>query len=383
MSPSELGPAFDLLAAYEPGRGVFVENAGIGVVIGGTTREVSAAEVGAALGGDEVAAGALPFLPDDRAPLLVGDDTVTRLVGAITLRTSAAEREFARVVGRTAPFPPFAAMQLRPVPDEAAYAKSVATAARRVTRHELDKVVLARTIEVQADRRLDEVQLAHRLRAVNPDATVFIAPTPAGTLVGATPELLVSRRGAVVRANPLAGSAPRSADRDEDRDNAERLGSSNKDRVEHSVVVEAIAEVLGPFCDDLTWDPEPVVLATPNVWHLSTRFVGRLRQQPPDVLTLVRALHPTPAVCGTPRAAALETIAAAEPFDRGAYAGPVGWVDASGDGEWSIALRCALLDGDRATLFAGAGIVAGSEPAAELDETERKFSAFLDALRWG
>jgi isochorismate synthase len=126
-----------------------------------------------------------------------------------------------------------------------------------------------------------------------------------------------------------------------------------------------------------------VLLPTANVWHLSTRFRGVLRDAATDVLQLVAALHPTPAVCGSPRETASEVIRASEPFERGAYAGPVGWIDAEGDGEWAIALRCAELQGDRATLFAGAGIVAGSDPEAELDETERKFRAFLDSLRWG
>jgi isochorismate synthase len=201
--------------------------------------------------------------------------------------------------------------------------------------------------------------------------------------VGASPELLVSRRGTEVRSNPLAGSAPRSGDAAEDRANAEALVASSKDREEHEIVVDAVAETLGPFCDELTWDPEPILRETPNVWHLSTRFRGVLRAPAPSALELVAELHPTPAVAGSPRDAALDAIAELEPFDRGRYAGPVGWVDASGDGEWAIALRCAELRGDRAVLYAGAGIVADSDPAKELDETERKFRAFLDALRWG
>jgi isochorismate synthase len=140
---------------------------------------------------------------------------------------------------------------------------------------------------------------------------------------------------------------------------------------------------LQPFCDELQWDPEPVLLPTANVWHLSTRFRGVLRDTSTDVLQLVGALHPTPAVGGSPREAALAAIERLEPFERGRYAGPVGWMDAEGDGEWAITLRCAELEGDHATLFAGAGIVADSDPEAELDETERKFRAFLDSLRWG
>jgi isochorismate synthase len=148
-------------------------------------------------------------------------------------------------------------------------------------------------------------------------------------------------------------------------------------------VVEAVADTLGPRCAELRWDPEPVLRETPNVWHLSTRFRGVLLEPAPSALELVASLHPTPAIAGTPTDDAIALIGELEPFDRGRYAGPVGWVDANGDGEWAIALRCAELRDDRATLYAGAGIVAGSDPARELDETERKFRAFLDPLRWG
>jgi len=278
---------------------------------------------------------------------------------------------------------PFADMQLREVPPVETYEDAVRESVDRIRRSDLRKVVLARTIEVTADRELDPRLLAHRLRAVDPDAYTFAAPTDEGILVGASPELLVSRRGLEVRSNPLAGSAPRSGDPDEDRANADALVASAKDREEHAIVVDAVAETLRPFCLELTWDPEPVLRETPNIWHLSTRFRGVLKEPAASALELVAELHPTPAVAGTPRDAALDTIAELEPFDRGRYAGPVGWVDADGDGEWAIALRCAELRGDSAVLYAGAGIVAGSDPAKELDETERKFRAFLDALRWG
>jgi len=284
------------------------------------------------------------------------------------------------VVGGTA-HEPF--VQVGEVPPGDVYEDAVREAVARIRRGELRKVVLARTIEVTADRTLDPRLLAHRLRAVDPDAYTFAAPTGEGVLVGASPELLVSRRGREVRSNPLAGSAPRSGDPEEDRANADALIASSKEREEHAIVVDAVADTLRPFCVELTWDPEPVLRETPNVWHLSTRFRGVLREPPATALDLVAALHPTPAVAGAPREAALETIAELEPFDRGRYAGPVGWVDAEGDGEWAIALRCAELRGDRAILYAGAGIVADSDPARELDETDRKFRAFLDALRWG
>jgi isochorismate synthase len=193
----------------------------------------------------------------------------------------------------------------------------------------------------------------------------------------------VSRHGTEVRSVPLAGSAPRSGEPALDRENADALAASSKDREEHAAVVDAIEAALSPLCETLERDREPTLLETPNVWHLSTRFRGRLREPAPSALELAVALHPTPAVGGSPRDTALGLMHQLESFDRGSYAGPVGWVDALGNGGWAIALRCALLRDDRATLYAGAGIVGDSDPERELDETERKFRAFLDALRWG
>jgi isochorismate synthase len=299
-------------------------------------------------------------------------------------------------------------VQLTEEPPAPVYAEAVRAAVDLIDSGALEKVVLARTLSVDAGRELDARRLLHRLRAIEPHCYTFAAPTRHGPpsrhagaetevparsperspirirpLVGASPELLVSRRRDRVRSMPLAGTAPRAGDPDEDLANAEALAASAKDREEHAIVVAAVAEVLGGFCDDLTFDAEPVLEPTANVWHLATRFEGKLRDLSVTSLDLVAALHPTPAVCGTPETAARSCIERSETFDRGAYAGPVGWVDARGDGDWAIALRCAELEGARATLFAGAGIVAGSDPASELDETDRKFRAFLDSLRWG
>jgi len=380
--PASLAPAFDLLAAYEPG-GVLVERAGLGVATGAAGRWVPAGEVGAALRAaptGTVAAGVLPF--DGSGDLWIADRTVRRTEPGVT-RLAGPPSAFTSVRGRSAPAAAFSPLQRRPHPAPEAYATAVGATVADIRAGELRKVVLARTLEVDAGRTLDPVALAHRLRAVNPDAWTFAAPGGEGTLVGASPELLVARRGRTVRSNPLAGTAPRAGDPVEDHANADRLLASPKDREEHAIVVDAVAATLGGVCDDLVWDPEPILQATPTVWHLSTRFEGTLRAPAPSALELAVLLHPTPAIGGWPVAPALDSIARMEPFDRGGYAGPVGWVDGEGDGEFAIALRCALLRGDRATLFAGAGIVAASEPAAELDETERKFVSFLEALRWG
>ena len=401
----DLGDAFDLLAAYDPEGGAFFERSGLGVSMSIANISITAplstdsarelhgwlSRIDEQLGGTgrSIAIGTFPFDRSEPGHLLLGERTVRRTTAGETLqigvwddsvgpqRLPSFERVMEPVVHEA-----FTGQQLRDSPSAADYGRGVAEAADRIRTGELRKVVLARTMEVDAGRRLDPRRLAHRLRAVNPGAYTFAAPTT-GIIVGASPELLVSRFGRVVRSNPLAGSAGRSGDPDEDRENASRLLASAKDHEEHAIVVDALATKLAPFCRGLSWDPVPTLLETPNVWHLSTKFRGLLRDPAPGVLELVDALHPTPAVAGEPRDSALELITELEPFERGSYAGPIGWVDASGDGEWAIALRCAELRGDHATLYAGAGIVAGSRPDAEVDETERKFRAFLDALRWG
>jgi isochorismate synthase len=289
------------------------------------------------------------------------------------------------------PHEAFRGMQLSEHPTAEAYVAAVVEVVASIDRGALSKVVLARTLRVEAGRPLEPRRLLHRLRAVEPHCFTFAAPAGApppptsspGVLVGASPELLVSRRGNRVRSTPLAGTAPRAGAPDEDLANAEALAASAKNREEHAIVVEGVADVLAGFCDDLSFDAEPSLEPTANVWHLATRFEGTLRDPDVSALDIVAELHPTPAVCGMPPEVAAATIAELEPFARGVYAGPVGWVDADGDGDWAIALRCALIEGERATLYAGAGIVAGSDPEGELDETDRKFRAFLDSLRWG
>jgi isochorismate synthase len=401
-----LGGAFDLLAAYGPS-GVFFERRGVGVagLIGGPTltfgsdqpaglgRVIDLLRSAVRRGRDvpPVAAGAIAFGGGRRLHELVvprravrrDPDGRTWRVDTNVLGEPMEDPPPVERVAGGAPREPFLGVQITESPTSEVFVRAVASAVDLLRETELRKVVLARTVEVDARRMLDPRALAHRLRAVDPDAYTFAAPTNDGVIVGASPELLVSRRGREVRSNPLAGSAPRSGDPEEDRANADALASSTKDREEHVIVVEAVAETLAPLCEELTWDPEPVLHETPNVWHLSTMFRGVLRDPAPSALDLVVELHPTPAVAGTPRDRALAVIEGLEPFDRDRYAGPVGWVDANGDGEWAVALRCAELRGTRAILYAGAGIVADSIPERELAETEPKFRAFLDALRWG
>jgi isochorismate synthase len=407
-----LGPAFDLLANYHPG-GFFFERSGVGVSGSGVAATIEA-EPGAEriLRLSNMTADALArvrFHPDGPPPVAVGaiafddDSPATAVIPArAAIRRSPGEtwqvdvtaaglaspdETRDRWTGRDLPYPAFDDMQLRADPDPDDYAAAVEMATRRIRSTELRKVVLARTLIVDAGRELDPKQLLWRLRAVDPDCYAFATPpfgrAPGAVLVGATPEMLVRKEEREIWATPLAGSAQRFGDPTRDRASAAKLFVSQKDREEHAVVVEDVAHVLGAFCDDLEHPHEPELLGTANVWHLATPFRGKVHDADGSVLDLVAALHPTAAVCGTPREDAREALADLEPIDRGTYAGPVGWVDANGDGEWAIALRCAEITGKAARLFAGAGIVADSVPEAEVDETGRKFRALLDALRWG
>jgi len=198
--------------------------------------------------------------------------------------------------------------------------------------------------------------------------------------VGASPELLVARSGDLVRSHPMAGTAPRSSDPSTDARLAANLLASAKDQVEHRYTIDMVHDTLLPWCSYLDEEADPSIVAMANVQHLATRVEGRLSSPPASVVELVRALHPTPAVNGAPREEALALIDRYEAVDRGRYGGPVGWVDAAGNGAWAVGIRSAELDGSRARLFAGVGVVADSDPAAELAETRAKFQALLGAL---
>ncbi len=212
-------------------------------------------------------------------------------------------------------------------------------------------------------------------------------PTPDGTFFGASPELLVARHDRRVTCHPLAGTVARGTTARNDADAQGRLAGSDKDRAEHRYVVDDIAEMLAPFCEELTVPATPSLVTFRSVAHLGTRIVGRLAPPLPTILQLLDRLHPTPAVGGTPRADALAAIEAGEPDDRGYWAGPVGWADGHGDGEWMIGIRSALLYAGDATpgrtvlgLRAGSGIVAGSDPASEAEETNVKLATVLDTV---
>ena len=284
------------------------------------------------------------------------------------------------------------AWTLTPEPTRDFYEDSVARCVRLLARGPaLRKVVLARSLHALADRAINPWWLARRLGA-DPHVLRYVVPLPVDAdappawLVGATPERLLARRGASVLSEPLAGSAPRLPDAAASQAQADALLTSAKDQQEHRYVVQAIGDLLAPLCRQLRVPSQPSLHATATMWHLGTRIEGALKDASADNLAqtssaaLAALLHPTPAVGGAPRAQAVRAIAELEPVPRGYYAGAVGWCDAQGDGDWHVALRCARVQGSTARLFAGAGIVADSDPAAEGAETRAKFSAMLHAL---
>jgi menaquinone-specific isochorismate synthase len=240
----------------------------------------------------------------------------------------------------------------------------------------LRKVVLARELTVEADEPFDRAALLARLRAAYPGCFLFHVDG----FLGASPELLVGRSGDVVRAQPMAGTAPRGGDPTTDARLGAALLASPTYRHEHQITIDMVHDTLLPWCSYLDYEAEPSVVGVANVQHLATLVEGRLSQPAPSVLDLVAALHPTPAVSGWPRDLANEWIAEHEGFDRGRYAGTVGWVDGRGNGTWAVSIRCADVSGSTARLCAGNGIVADSDPATELAETQAKLQAVLSAL---
>ncbi|MCW2569821.1 MAG: isochorismate synthase [Mycobacterium sp.] len=257
----------------------------------------------------------------------------------------------------------------------AAYTAAVAEAVRLIRAGEAQKIVLARDLVATADAPIDPRHLISALADGFGNCWTFAVDG----LVGATPEMLLRREGDTVQSRVLAGTAWRRPDHTGQAEIAAGLLVSGKDREEHTYAARSAAEALGPYCAELDVPAEPSVIGLSNVSHLCTDLVGRLAA-PVSALELAGALHPTAAVCGTPTGIAGELIRRIEGLDRGRYAGPVGYVDANGDGEWGIALRCAQVDGPTARLFAGCGIVADSDPANELAEAHAKFVAVRDAL---
>jgi salicylate biosynthesis isochorismate synthase/menaquinone-specific isochorismate synthase len=259
------------------------------------------------------------------------------------------------------------------------FERTISAATDRIDAGEMSKVVLAREVLVSAGAAHDPAALFGAMREQFSSCFCFCCGTPEAAFIGASPELLLRRSGASVSTVALAGSTRRSSDPAVDDHLGEQLLRSDKDRREHAIVAERIARTLRPHAVWVEAAPEPEIVKVANIQHLATPVVAQLAE-PRSAVELAGLLHPTPAVGGEPKEAAKAAIAELEQMDRGWYAGPVGWMDSTEDGEFCVALRSALLRDREAHLYAGVGIVAGSDPAAELAETEIKLGALLPLL---
>lgn len=405
-TPTSAGPDPDVSVDVPPGPG-----SGPGAFLF-STREMTLRTTGVrarvpAASPGSVGAMAAATLDAERAagapdPLVVGavgfaPGTARLVVPAHVHRTPTVARE----EGEAPPVPPLVAPPSAPAsvgtrwdfraePPPPRYAAAVARALEMIADGDFEKVVLARAATMTSPELLDVAAVLERLAVRNPSGYVFAADVTdpqdtlgtaePRTLLGNSPELLAARRGDVVVSHPLAGTAPRSPDPEEDARRGEVLAQSTKDLREHALVVDRVAERLEPFCASLDVPSSPSVTRTASLWHLGTRIEGRLRDPAPTSLQLAEALHPTPAVCGEPTDAARAAIEELEEFPRGFYTGLVGWCDAAGDGEWAVTIRCAEVAGRAVRVYAGAGIVEGSRPEAELAETAAKFRTLLSAL---
>lgn len=281
--------------------------------------------------------------------------------------------------GSASPLSPERAFTHRDHRSAAAWQDLVASTAAAIRAGHYEKVVLARSVQVEAVAPIVPAEVLERLRAAFPGAATFAIPRGDQFFVGATPEQLARVDDGKFMTMALAGTAPRGATADEDYALGGAMLRDAKLAREHATVITSLIVDLGPHFMELTVDPTPQIAKLANVQHLRTRLNGKLRTGR-SVLDLVGDLHPTPAVGGLPRATALELIRAMEGLDRGWYAGPIGWVAPDGDGEFFVALRSGLIAGDRATLFAGCGIVGASDPAAEYEESRLKLQAMLHGL---
>jgi menaquinone-specific isochorismate synthase len=254
----------------------------------------------------------------------------------------------------------------------------VAQAIARIDKGEIDKVVLARDLIASTDSAIDARPILNKLSENYPATWVFSV----GGLIGATPELLLRLSRGMVTSRVLAGTIPKTGDDARDLALAASLARSSKDLEEHEYAVRSVAEALEPFCSSTNVPEAPFVLHLANVMHLATDVTGALleSQHHVDAFALLKSLHPSAAVCGTPRNIAFDVIDEIEGMNRGRYAGPVGWIDARGDGELGIALRSGQITENQIRIFAGCGVVAGSDPAVELAESNAKFSAMKSAL---
>jgi menaquinone-specific isochorismate synthase len=380
----EVDPPADLVDSLSPDGFAWLTD-GSGFVTSGVAARVPAGDIDRVLadienddpvsraGTGAIAVGSLPFRGSAQGELVIP---------ASVTGFDSDGRAWRTEIGPTAPLAPNAV----PAPtrfsvesrvSRTEWASQVNAILDAIEAGELAKAVLAREVVVHADAPFDARAVVDRLRATQGGCVVFAA----GGNVGATPELLVRRRGAAVVSRPMAGTIPRGATDAGDTAAEAALAASVKDGLEHRLVVDGVVDGLRACGVDITSVRGPDVARLATVSHLATTIAGNVEpRSASSALELALRLHPTPAVAGAPRDTALTMLENLETFDRGRYAGPVGWVDAHGDGEWAVALRCAELDGSTARLVAGAGVVAGSDPDAEWAETQAKLEPMLRVL---
>ena len=333
-----------------------------------------------------VAIGALPFDPAAPGTLVIPRRIVGLRAGQAWVTTvepvnsdpAPPEPQAPARTRGTEPIPdPPDEFTLTPSVPHRVWKQRVADALKRIEAGELDKVVLARQVDIAANRPFVKSDVLARLIALFPSCMVF---SVAG-FIGASPELLVARTGDRVVSHPLAGTVARSGDAHADEALVAGLMASPKARREHGYVTEVLRAALEDICVELDVPDRPSVMSLRNVSHLATRITARLDPRTPlSALELAARIHPSPAVGGNPTSVAVPYLQSVEGFDRGRYAGPVGWVDARGDGAWAIGIRSAVVDGAHASIFAGNGLVKGSDPADELTETQLKLQALLATL---
>ncbi len=338
---------------------------------------------------DPIAIGVIPFLKSDESYFVIpkiivrkqstGHNTLTIVaLSEIECSEQHVQQAIDDLLKVQVLVPSANSFTISPITPISTYLGAVTAARDAVRSGVLVKAVIARDILVSSDTEIDVHKLLLRLRSTFGSSYRYSIDG----FIGASPELLVAVDNLTVTSHPLAGTTSRTGDPITDSKLAADLQASDKNQIEHRVVVDMVHDTLLPYCSFLDWQPEPGVVSVANVQHLGTAVVGQLNKPATHVLTLARALCPTPALGGYPSAEAIEFITAVEGMSRGNYGGAVGWIDSLGNGTWAVAIRCAQLSKDKksARLLAGGGIVAKSEPEAELAETQAKFQAMLSAI---
>lgn len=377
------------LNSFAGGTGSLFVRDGVGVAGSASATRVPATEARAFLdslqvddrvqasGSGPVLLGAIPFDSNDEHDFILPHVSLTKSVDGQAWVTTVDDAE-PNFVTPTEPPASAASYSVRPGVNVDHYLEAVKQARDAVRNGSITKAVIARDIVITASEPIDVYAVLLRLRSSFGSSYRYLIDN----FIGASPELLVAVDNGAISSHPLAGTAPRTGDPQSDSALAEKLLSSEKNQIEHRVVIDMVHDTLLPFCSYLDWQPEPSVMQVANVQHLGTLMQGMLSKPFMHILDAAIMLSPTPALGGFPKQEALDLIKQYEGIDRGRYGGAVGWFDQKGNGAFAVAIRCAQLSPDRtsARLFAGGGIVADSEPAAELTETQAKFQAMLAAI---